>query len=459
MAELRRQLGLLDSTMINVGTMIASAILIVPSAIALELRASVPTILVWVAGGAVSLLGALSVAELGAAMPRAGGLYVYLTRAYGPVWGYLYGWSAGVVINPASIAAIAVGFATYVGFFAPLSAAGIKLVAVASIAALTVLNCLGVRLGAVTQNVLTFLKIGLVVALIAIGFGLPGGGVANLAPLWPEAPLGRLLGPFGVALVAALWDGWIEITYVGGEVRDPGRILPRAIVLSTAIVIALYCLVTASFAYVLSPAKMAASSLVASDAAQVTLGRSGAALAAVAILVATLGSNNGIVLTAARIPYAMARDGVLPRWLAGVHPRFLTPVPSLLVQGVVAAALTWISTDPSWQGTYNRLFTYVVLAEFVFYAMACGAVLRLRHTAPALERPYRAWGYPVTPLVFIAFALFLVGNTAREQPGDTAMSAGLILAGLPLYWWWRRRAARAAEEARAAGDAPLPGSA
>src|SRR5579884_3569796 len=170
--------------MINVGTMIASAIFIVPSAIALELRASVPTILVWVAGGAVSLLGALSVAELGAAMPRAGGLYVYLTRAYGPVWGYLYGWSAGVVINPASIAAIAVGFATYVGFFAPLSAAGIKLVAVASIA------------------VLTFLKIGLVVALIAIGFGLPGGGVANLAPLWPEAPLGRLLGPFGVALVA-----------------------------------------------------------------------------------------------------------------------------------------------------------------------------------------------------------------------------------------------------------------
>lgn len=464
MAELRRQLGLLDSTMINVGTMIASAIFIVPSAIALELHASVPTILVWVAGGAVSLLGALSVAELGAAMPRAGGLYVYLTRAYGPVWGYLYGWSAGVVINPASIAAIAVGFATYVGFFAPLSAAGIKLVAVGSIAALTVLNCLGVRLGAVTQNVLTLLKIGLVLALIAIGFVLPGGGAANLAPLWPEAPLGRLLGPFGVALVAALWayDGWIEITYVGGEVRDPGRVLPRAIVLSTAIVIALYCLVTASFAYVLSPAKMAASSLVASDAAQVTLGRSGAALAAVAILVATLGSNNGIVLTAARIPYAMARDGVLPRWLAGVHPRFLTPVPSLLVQGVVATALTWISTDPSWQGTYSRLFTYVVLAEFVFYAMACGAVLRLRRTAPALDRPYRAWGYPVTPLVFIAFALFLVGNTAREQPADTAMSAGLILAGLPLYWWWRRRAARAAraaEAARAAGDAPLPGSA
>src|SRR5205823_3338984 len=246
-------------------------------------------------GGVVSLLGALSVAELGAAMPHAGGQYVYLTRAYGPASGFLYGWTSGVVINPASIAAIAVGFATYFGFFVPLAGAGIKLVAV----------------------------------------------------LWA-------------------YDGWIEITYVGGEVTDPERNLPRSIVLSTVIGIALYCLVTASFAYVLSPAKMAASSLVASDAAQVTLGGAGAALVAVAIMIATIGSNNGIVLTAARIPYAMARDGLLPRRLAGVHPRFLTPVPSLVVQGIIAIALTWISTEPSWKDTYNRLFTYVVLGEFIF---------------------------------------------------------------------------------------------
>src|SRR5207244_213094 len=188
----------------------------------------------------------------------------------------------------------------------------------------------------------------------------------------------------GVALVAVLWayDGWIEITYVGGEVTDPERNLPRSILLATVVAIVLYCLASASFAYVLSPAKVAASSLVASDAAQVTLGRAGAALVAVAIMIATLGSNNGIVLTAARIPYAMARDGLLPRWLAGVHPRFVTPVPSLVAQGVVAIALTWISTEPSWKNTYNRLFTYVVLAEFVFYAMSCGAVLLLRRREP-----------------------------------------------------------------------------
>src|SRR5437762_6961502 len=427
--------------MINVGTIIATAIFNVPSAIAATLGATGPAILVWVVGGVVSLLGALSVAELGAAMPEAGGQYVYLTRAYGPASGFLYGWTSSVVINPASIAAIAVGFATYFGFFVPLSGAGIKLVAVLSIVALTVLNSLGVRLGAVTQNVLTLIKMALLVVLIVVGFALPGGSATNLAPLWSDVPPGHQIASFGVALVAVLWayDGWIEITYVGGEVTDPERNLPRSIVLSTVIGIALYCLVTASFAYVLSPARMAASSLVASDAAQVTLGRPGAALVAVAIMIATIGSNNGIVLTAARVPYAMARDGLLPRWLAGVHPRFLTPVPSLAVQGVISIALTLISTEPSWKDSYNRLFTYVVLAEFVFYAMSCGAVLRLRRTAPDLPRPYKTWGYPVTPVVFILFSLWLVFNTAREQPADAAMSAVLILAGLPLYFFWRRR--------------------
>src|SRR5436305_687823 len=318
MAELKRQLGLLDSTMINVGTIIASAIFIVPSAIAATLGATGPAILVWV-----------------------------------------------------------------------------------------------------------------------VGVALPGGGAGNLAPLWADAPPGHQIASFGVALVAVLWayDGWIEITYVGSEVTDPERNLPRSIVLSTIIGMALYCLVTASFAYVLSPAKMAASSLVASDAAQVTLGGAGAALVAVAIMIATIGSNNGIVLTAARIPYAMARDGLLPRRLAGVHPRALTPAPSLVVQGIVAIALTWISTEPSWKGTYNRLFTYVVLGEFIFYGMSAGAVILLRYTAAALPRPYRTWGYPVTPLVFVLFSVWLIWNTAYAQLLDFAVGMALILAGLPWYWW------------------------
>jgi APA family basic amino acid/polyamine antiporter len=431
--ELKRELGLLDSTMINVGTMIASAIFIVPASIAAQVPGSGPMILVWVAGGVVSLLGALSVAELGAAYPEAGGQYAYLREAYGPLWAFLYGWANLLVINTASIAAIAVGFARYLGFFVPLSPLLIQGVAVLSIAGLTVLNCLGVRLGATTQNVLTFLKMGALATLIAAAFVLPGGSTANFEPLWPAGPAGTWIGPFGLAMVGVLWayDGWIETTYVGSEVKDPGRNLPRSIILSTVIVIAFYVLASVAYSYVLSPARMAGSTLVASDAAQVTLGALGAGFVAAAILVSTLGANNGIILTAARIPYAMARGGLFFRAQGIVHPRFATPVVALLTQGVIASVLALT-------GTYDQLFIYVVFAQFVFYALSAGAVVLLRRRAPEVPRPYRTWGYPVTPLVFIAFALWLVGNTIAESPRESAVGAGLILLGLPGYWYWTR---------------------
>jgi len=390
-------------------------------------------ILVWVVGGVVSLLGALSVAELGAAYPEAGGQYAYLREAYGPLWGFLYGWANFAVINPASIAAIAVGFASYLGFFVPLSPLAIQAIAVLSIAGLTGLNCLGVRLGATTQNVLTLLKMGALAALVVTAFVLPGGSAVNFQPLWPPGSAGGWIGSFGVAMVGVLWayDGWIETTYVGSEIKDPGKNLPRSIILSTVIVIAFYVLASVAYSYVLSPARMAGSTLVASDAAQITLGVVGAGFVAVAILVSTLGANNGIILTAARIPYAMARGGLFFRSQGNVHPRFATPVVALLVQGAISSGLAL-------SGTYSQLATYVVFASFVFYALSCGAVLRLRRTAPQVARPYRTWGYPITPLVFIAFALWLVLNTIRESPQESAVGAGLILFGLPGYWYWRR---------------------
>jgi len=431
--ELKRQLTLLDATMINVGTIIASAIFIVPAEIAAGLHATSLTVLVWVVGGIVSILGALAIAELAAAMPEAGGAYVYLREAFGPASGWLYGWANGIVINPASIAAIAVGFAGYVGHFTPLSPWGIKGVAILSILGLTALNARGVRLGATTQNVLTLIKIATVVWLILIGFVLPGGGVANLEPIWPRSS-GHLIGGFGLAMVAVLWayDGWIETTYVGGEVTDPGRNLPRAIIYSALICMALYVLVTLSFTYVLGPDRVAASKLVASDAAAVTLGAFGVGLVVAGILVSTLGANNGIVLTAARVPYAMARDGLLFRGIGAVHPRWLTPANSLLVQAILSIALTLT-------GEYDWLYTYVVFAQFVFYAAMCGALLRLRRSKPELPRPYRAWGYPVTPVLFIVFSLWLVGNTIKEDPVDSAVAAGLIALGLPFYWYFKNR--------------------
>lgn len=432
-ADLKRELGLFDSTMINVGTMIATAIFIVPAEVAADVPGSALMILLWIVGGAVSLLGALSVAELGAAYPEAGGQYVYLREAYGPMWGFLYGWTGFLVINPASIAAIAVGFAQYLGYFVPLSPAWIKITGILSVVALTALNCRGVRLGATTQNVLTTLKMGALVLLIITAFVLPGGSVDNLKPLWPQTPWQQLIGPFGVAMVAVLWayDGWIETTYVGSEIKDPGRNLPRSIILSTLIVIALYVLSSVAYSYVLSPSHMASSTLVASDAVQRTLGPRGAGFVAAAILISALGANNGIILTSARIPYAMARQGLFFRAQGYVHPRYATPTTALITQGIISAVLAA-------SGTYDALFTYVVFAEFLFYALSAGAVVRLRIRAPDLPRPYRAWGYPWTPIVFILCATLLVGNTIWKKPGDAAVGAGLILIGLPAYVYWRR---------------------
>src|SRR5467141_452759 len=431
--DLKRELGLFDAVMINAGTMIASAVFIVPATVAAAVHGTALMTLVWVVGGIVSLLGALSIAELAAAYPEAGGQYAYLREAYGTVWAFLYGWANFSVINTASIAAIAVSFARYIGFFTPLSETAVRAIAIASIVALTLLNCRGVRLGATTQNILTILKIGALGVLIVTSFVLPGGSASHFQPLWPSASVGQLIGPFGVAMVAVLWayDGWIETTYVGSEIVDPGRNLPRSIILSTVIVIALYVRASVAYAYVLSPEGMAASKLVASDVARVTMGAVGATFVVIAILISTLGANNGIILTAARIPYAMARGGMFFRSQGVVHPRYATPAVALVTQGVIASILTAF-------GTYDQLFTYVVFAQFVFYALSASAVIRLRQKAPEVARPYRTWGYPVTPIVFIAFAVWLVYNTIVETPKDSAIGAGIILLGLPGYYYWRR---------------------
>lgn len=438
--ELKAELGLLDATMVNVGTMIASGVYLVPASIAAYFSGVFPTMLVWVVGGLVSLFGALCVAELGAAMPGAGGQFVYLKRAYGPVWGYLYGWGAAVIINPASIAAIAVGFALYVDYFAagagtPLGPTGTKVVAVGSIAALTALNCFGLKFGAVTQNVVTLIKIVAIFLLVGACLLLPGGSPANLEPFWPRESVGSLVAPFGTAMVAVLYayDGWIEITYVGSEMRNPRRDMPLSIILSTLLVAVIYVAAAYSFAYVLGHDAVARSERVAADAATVVIGSLGAALVTASILVSTLGSNNGIVFTSARIPYAMAKDGEFFKWAARVHPRFAVPTTALVVQGVWSALLTL-------SGTYNQLLTYVVFVGFLFYAMSAAAVIVLRRREPAMPRPYRAWGYPFTPLVFIVFSGYLIWNTFREQPVDAAIGTGLLLIGLVFYYTlgWNR---------------------
>ena len=431
--KLARVLTLLDATMINAGGIIGSGIFMVPATIALLTGSTSLILAVWVFGGLISLFGALSVAELGAAMPRAGGQFVYLNEDYGPVWGYLYGWSCGAVINTASIAAVGVAFSEYLSFCFPLSTMGIKSVAILSVILLTIINILDVKSGARAQNIFTLLKIGAIFGIISLGLVMDGGSAENIQPFYPDRPLPALVGPLGLAMVSVLWtyDGWIFITYVAGEVENPGRNIPLSLVFCMLIVISIYLLINFVFTYTLGIGAMGTSTLVASDSAFIFLGEKGAVLVSIIILISLLGANNGFILTSARINYAMARNRLFFQQAAKVHPKFKSPANALIIQAVWACALTF-------SGTYNQLITYIIFASWIFYAMSCAAVIILRKKRPEMKRPYKTPGYPYIPIIFILFAVFLTFNTILEAPRDAAVGAGIILAGLPLYFYWKK---------------------
>jgi len=431
--KLARVLTLLDATMINAGGIIGSGIFMVPATIALLTGSTSLIISVWIFGGLISLFGALSVAELGAAMPRAGGQFVYLNEAYGPAWGYLYGWSCVAVINTASIAAVGVAFSEYLGFFFPLSTMGIKSVAILSVILLTIINILDVKSGARAQNIFTLLKIGAILGIISLGLVMDGGSAENIQPFYPDRPLPALVGPLGLAMVSVLWtyDGWIFITYVAGEVKNPGRNIPLSLVFCMLIVISIYLFINFVFTYTLGIGAMGNSLLVASDSASIFLGEKGAALVSIIILISLLGANNGFILTSARINYAMARDKLFFQQAAKVHPKFKSPANALVIQAMWASVLTF-------SGTYNQLITYIIFASWIFYAMSCAAVIILRKKRPEMKRPYKTPGYPYIPIIFILFAVFLTFNTILEAPRDAAVGAGIILAGLPLYFYWKK---------------------
>ncbi len=431
-----RSLNLMDATMILVGSVVGSGIFLVPSDIAREVGSFGLVIAVWLLAGVLSLFGALSYAELGSIIPHAGGQYAYLREAYGKLWAFLFGWTEFLVIKAGSIAAVAVAFALYLGYFFPLAESGVTLVAIACIALLTIVNYLGVKAGAMVQNVFTFLKVAALVALILLAFLLADRSQSSFEPLFPAEFRFTLLGAFGTAMVAALWayDGWNNVTYVAAEVRDPQRKIPRALFLGMAVVLAVYTLATLAYSYVLPLPVMAGSRLVAADTANAILGPIGTALIAGAVLISTFGTVNGMILSGPRITYAMARDKVFFAKLGEIHSRYKTPHISIIVQGIWSALLTLT-------GTFEQLFTYVIFAAWIFYAMTAGAVIVLRKKWPDAPRPYRTWGYPLVPIVFIAASALLVLNTLIETPGDVLLGLLIILLGLPAYLFWRKRGA------------------
>ena len=431
--SLERVLSLLDATMINVGGIIGSGIFMVPATVAFFTGSSSLFFLVWILGGIVSLFGALSVAELGAAMPQAGGQYVYLNEAYGPIWGYLYGWSAVAVINTASIAAVGVAFSEYLGFFFPISDASIKGIAVVTIVLLTIINIVDVKSGARFQNLFTLSKLGAIFGIILLGLVMEGGTNQNLSPIFSDKPFIGLIGPLGLAMVSVLWtfDGWIFITYVAGEVKNPGRNIPLSLIFCMLIVVSVYLLLNYVLLFILGFTGMNGSERVVSDAASVFLGNKGAAVVTLIILISLIGANNGFVLSSARINYAMARDKLFFNQAAQIHSRFKSPANALIIQCVWACLLTFT-------GTFNQLITYIIFTSWIFYGMSAGAVIILRKKKPDMDRPYKTPAYPWIPIIFIFFAIFLTINTIMEAPRDAAIGAGIILAGLPLYYYWKK---------------------
>jgi basic amino acid/polyamine antiporter, APA family len=436
--QLLRALGWWEATAIVIGIMIGTGIFIVPAEITRSMGTRGAALSVWTVAGLLSLFGALSFAELAAMMPEAGGQYVYLRKAYGPLIGYLCGWSFFVAAQTGGISVLAVGVAEYANEFLPLTPWEQKAVAAASIAVLTAVNYLGVREGGAVQSILTGLKVGAIAVIILLGYvlvkGLPG-GPATLA-----APTGhRFAASFGVAMVGAFWayEGWNCCTFAAGEVKRPEVNIPLALILGTGTVIILYLALNLVYYHVLPMDEVARSSRVGADAAVRIFGRSGSYLVSLLIIISTLGSLNGSILAAPRVYYAMARDGLFFRWCARIHPRFHTPHVALLVQGAWATALVAA-------GTYEQLFTYAIFAAFVFYALTALAVVVLRRTMPDAPRPYRVFACPYVPLIFVLGSAWFLANTLVEAPREAGFGVVMLGIGLLVYFFWQRQAGRGA---------------
>jgi APA family basic amino acid/polyamine antiporter len=390
-------------------------------------------LLVWIVGGVLSLAGALSLAELGAARPDAGGIYVYLRQAYGNLVAFLYGWGALAVIESAAIATLAVAFSIYSASFFPFSALQQKMIATGVIAFLTLVNIAGVRKGAAVQVFFMFVK--LLGLAIIIGFALFARNIPTVVPSGPLPTPQTTLSSFGVALIGALWayHGWQTLSYAAGEVRDPARVLPRSYLFGVVLVIIVYLSANLAYLRVLPLASLAQHQRVAAKAMEILAGPRGSAFVSALILCSIFGALNGNILGGARVCFAMARDGLFFSSVGRVHPRFQTPATALLIQGAWAMGLAA-------SGTYEQLYTYVVFTAWIFYGAAAVGVIVLRRRSPSLERPYRVWGYPAVPAAFSLAAIAIFANTVARKPREALIGLILLLSGLPVYLLWRRLA-------------------
>ncbi len=434
-SELRRSLGFTDLVLIAIGTVIGSGIFLVPGVVLRQTGANTGTaLIVWAVAGVLSLLGALTYAELGAMKPEAGGLYTYIRDGFGALPAFLYGWTSFFVIASGSIAALAVAFSGYAAQIVPMSPGATRLVALLVIAITASVNIVGTRRSATVQNWTTGAK---VVGLVALSIALVAFGHHAPAPVPAALTTGALLKGIGAAMIGVLWayEGWQYVTFSAGETRDPQRTFPRAITVATAALIGIYLLANIGYIAALGPAGAAASDHVAADAVSVILGPLAGKLVAVLILVSIFSATNGLILTAPRMYFAMARDGVFFDRLAIVSPRFGTPAFAISAIAVWAAVLAA-------SGTFEQLLTYVVFTGWIFYGLGALSVFMYRRNQPTAHRPFRVPGYPVTPALFVGSAAMLVLNTLFTQPVRAAAGLAAVLIGTPAFYLWRNRTRR-----------------
>lgn len=433
MPSLKRSLSLFDLTMIAIGSSIGSGIFLTPSLIAHQLDSPLWILGLWLIGGIMTLCGALTFAELGAMLPRAGGVYGFLTEAYGGLVGFLYGWAYFLVVNTGALGALAVAFSTYFGYFVPLTPTGHLLVAIIGIILVTVVNVLGVKAGGIFSDVFTVLKLAGIAILVVAGFVWGSSATTNfLSPISKSD--GDLTGALTLAFVSILWSygGWQHATFTSAEAKDPQYTIPRALILGAAVVALVYIATNVAYMFLLTPPQIGNSSRVAADALSAVMGPIGGTIISLTIFISTFGTTGIYTLTAPRIYYAMANDGVFFKKVAEVHPRFQTPMFAILSQSIWAIVLLLF-----W-GTYEKLISYVVFTDWIFFALAALGIFVLRKKQPNANRPYKTLGYPITPLVFITIAVWFVANTLVERPKESWAGLAFLALGIPIHYFWKR---------------------
>jgi len=436
--RLPRHLGLWSAIAVLVGSTIGSGIFRVPAGVAERLQDPGPVVLAWVLGGLIALFGALTYAELAAALPRSGGVFAYLLEGFGPLPAFLFGWSELTVIRASALGAIATIFAEYLGYFVELTPAQVRYVAAAAIVLMGLLNYVGVHSAAMVMNLTTVAKFGSLAALGLLAFAAGDGSASHFTPAWSG---GLELSLLGTALIAIMWtyDGWADLSFMGGEVKDPGRTLPLALILGTSAIVVVYLFLNLAYIYLVPLDEMARSPLIAATAANripLLAGLGGAIISGV-VMLSCFGALNGSMMTGPRIFFAMADRGLFFRAIARVSPRFQSP--SVAIWLATALGVIYVLLND-----FQQLADKFILGIWPFYALAVAAVFVLRRTQPDLPRPYRTWGYPVVPILFLLASVGMVLNALWTDPVNTGITFGIILTGVPVYLGWRAIASRRA---------------